>query len=377
MRVRAWVKMSAVASVLGVGIGCGPVSASFVGDQGGVTATGGVPVDRDGDGIPDSDDNCADIENADQLDLDQDDLGDACDDMVDLDGDAVHDPEDNCPGFQNEDQADMDEDGAGDVCDNCPDADNADQADADADGIGDACPCDACDATEWCETHPGRDEVACLEDCPNDRRASDQTCCPLGARADDDGSCPLPDLGLDEARIAGSAYIDTENIDASDCQYVEGCVSGTGNRTVLRFDTTTPNYGPGDMHLGDPAGYANFVWSPCHGHYHFESYAAYEVRDPNGVVVAPGHKQAFCLMDWENAQGVGYWQASGEIYDCGYQGIQADWADTYGSYLDCQFVDITDVPPGDYTLFIHVNFDKDLAEADYDNNTVEIPFVIP
>src|SRR5262245_25760337 len=43
--------------------------------------------DRDGDGIPDSLDNCPDTPNTDQMDLDMDDLGDACD--PDIDGDEL------------------------------------------------------------------------------------------------------------------------------------------------------------------------------------------------------------------------------------------------------------------------------------------------
>jgi hypothetical protein len=54
---------------------------------------------------------------------------------VDTDGDGTFDDEDNCPALANAGQEDLDADGVGDVCDNCPDEANADQADADADGI--------------------------------------------------------------------------------------------------------------------------------------------------------------------------------------------------------------------------------------------------
>ncbi len=42
--------------------------------------------DRDGDGVPDSIDNCVDTPNPDQMDLDSDGAGDACDDDIDGDG---------------------------------------------------------------------------------------------------------------------------------------------------------------------------------------------------------------------------------------------------------------------------------------------------
>jgi hypothetical protein len=80
--------------------------------------------DPDGDGFPTFNlktpenainDNCPYMYNPDQADLDEDDLGDACD--PDVDGDGVLDPSDNCPRDYNPDQEDADRDGIGDVCD--------------------------------------------------------------------------------------------------------------------------------------------------------------------------------------------------------------------------------------------------------------------
>jgi hypothetical protein len=83
-----------------------------------------VVEDLDGDGIIDNLDNCLDIANTDQSNMDDDEKGDVCD---------------NCPEMANPEQEDRDGDGVGYVCDNCPGTPNPDQEDADRDGIGDVC----------------------------------------------------------------------------------------------------------------------------------------------------------------------------------------------------------------------------------------------
>lgn len=106
--------------------------------------------DGDGDGVINQDDNCALVSNPDQEDLNDNGVGDACDD--DTDGDGVANDTDNCPAIANPDQEDIDADQLGDVCDddrdgddvdnvtdNCPDLDNPGQEDQDGDAIGDAC----------------------------------------------------------------------------------------------------------------------------------------------------------------------------------------------------------------------------------------------
>lgn len=126
--------------------------------------------DADGDGHADDCDNCPEISNSDQLDIDVDYMGDICDTCIDSDYDGYGDPgylanvcpDDNCPYVYNLDQADTDEDGIGDKCDtctdtdgdgygdpgfdenicqtdNCPDTYNPDQIDSDGDGVGDLC----------------------------------------------------------------------------------------------------------------------------------------------------------------------------------------------------------------------------------------------
>ncbi|MBT5391088.1 MAG: hypothetical protein HOL22_01950, partial [Euryarchaeota archaeon] len=105
--------------------------------------------DMDDDGVEDSEDNCWNMSNTDQLDTDGDNLGDLCD--LDDDNDGLDDSNDAFPLDPSEqmdsdndgigDNLDSDDDGDGvtDSIDNCPLTPNSDQADLDGDGIGSVC----------------------------------------------------------------------------------------------------------------------------------------------------------------------------------------------------------------------------------------------
>jgi len=70
--------------------------------------------DVDNDGVPDTLDNCVSIQNSDQVDINRNGRGDACDDF---DKDGLINTIDNCPNDPNRNQSDIDSDGKGDVCD--------------------------------------------------------------------------------------------------------------------------------------------------------------------------------------------------------------------------------------------------------------------
>jgi hypothetical protein len=186
----------------------------------------------------------------------------------------------------------------------------------------------------------------------------------------------LPDLTIDGNRLGRSVIFETRRFNRHDCAVQEGCVDGTGKRKLMRFDVATPNIGSGDLVLGDPAlNPALFTYSPCHQHYHFNGYASYEllVSPSSASPILRGRKQAFCLEDldqWDPTAGPAF-------YTCSYQGISAGWSDIYSKYLDCQWLDITNVTPGDYWLRVTINPDQILIESDYTNNSATVPVTIP
>jgi hypothetical protein len=178
---------------------------------------------------------------------------------------------------------------------------------------------------------------------------------------------PLPDLTVSEIDLQSSWIIEDRNFGSNHCAVFEGCVSGTGRRRLLKFSTTTPNLGPGDLFLGNPLASPEMIFSECHQHYHFEDYADYRLLDMEGELVARGHKQAFCLIDLWRPPDLGG-NPEPRFPSCGFQGISAGWADIYHRDLDCQWIDITGVPEGRYILEVHVNPARALEEGNYDNN---------
>src|ERR1051326_3119799 len=136
-------------------------------------------------------------------------------------------------------------------------------------------------------------------------------------------STPLPNITINAARLQSSVVFRTAQLKSSDCAIFEACVSGTGERSLMKFDVQTPNIGTADLYLGNPTNNPAFVFSPCHGHYHLEGYAVYELLNLNGSpatvhgTAVVGHKQAFCLEDLEQVNA----SAGPAKYTCSNQGI--------------------------------------------------------
>ncbi len=184
----------------------------------------------------------------------------------------------------------------------------------------------------------------------------------------------LPDLIVNSSRLQSSIYIKTQNIRPSSCSYAEGCVTGTGSRRLLKFDTAIANIGSADLPLGNPAEHPElFEWSLCHDHYHLKSATSYELLTPDLTRVVVGRKNAFCFRD-----GSKYLSGAGPRYGytCGNQGITVGWQDVYSAKLDCQWIDITGVPAGTYILRVTVNPAGLLPESNLTNNSAQVTVTI-
>ena len=83
-----------------------------------VQSCGNAP-DADGDGINDLIDNCLNVPNTNQLDCNDNGIGDACE-QLDTDCDGIFDVNDNCPNYANPFQTDLNNNGIGDACEDFP-----------------------------------------------------------------------------------------------------------------------------------------------------------------------------------------------------------------------------------------------------------------
>ena len=179
---------------------------------------------------------------------------------------------------------------------------------------------------------------------------------------------------------------------ASDIQLV---LDAQGQPLALRFGATNWNSGKGRLELVAKSANAStlkqqvdqriyntcggfqdvkagdFTWHPTHNHFHFEGFANYflaPLGNPNQG--RNGSKTSFCIMDTSSINSQ-IWGASGQTYStCGNltQGMSIGWGDTYGSHLDGQSIDATELLPGDYALEINVDPFNRIDETDEEDN---------
>jgi len=184
-----------------------------------------------------------------------------------------------------------------------------------------------------------------------------------------------------------------------------------GARLLLRFDGYIHNLGRGalDVRGSDPVdgvmaavqrvyteggGFVDhrpagatgprviFETDDDHDHWHLRAAARYSLWNAERTgEVAPAMKVGFCLEDSERREvhgplvgvytdeAVGFCQAGNPGATSVYMGVSAGWRDVYGSHLAFQWIDVSNVQPGDYWLRAEVDPEGVLIESDESNNT--------
>jgi hypothetical protein len=188
------------------------------------------------------------------------------------------------------------------------------------------------------------------------------------------------DFTVDSRALAQTAQVVEIQFASDDCEVLDGGVGGPGRRRLLRFDTVVRNMGELACVIGDPADPEPpipadaFELDACHGHYHMDGFARYELRHLDDTIAAIGHKQSFCITD--SLEVLPGHPTGG--FDCSFQGLSAGWADVYQRGVPGQWIDVSGVPGGDYVIVVTVNPEGVLPEVvDVHPNTVRVPFHLP
>uniref|UniRef100_A0A4W4G8L7 protein-lysine 6-oxidase n=1 Tax=Electrophorus electricus TaxID=8005 RepID=A0A4W4G8L7_ELEEL len=185
----------------------------------------------------------------------------------------------------------------------------------------------------------------------------------------------LPDLVPDPNYVQASTYVQRSHMYSLRCAAEEKCLASTAYssdttdydvRVLLRFPQRVKNQGTADFMPNRPR--HTWEWHSCHQHYHsMDEFSHYDLLElSTGRKVAEGHKASFCLED--TTCDFGHLKR----YACTAhtQGLSPGCYDTYNADIDCQWIDITDVKPGNYILKLQVNPKYLVLESDFTNNVV-------
>ncbi|XP_031370919.1 lysyl oxidase homolog 3A-like isoform X2 [Apis dorsata] len=187
----------------------------------------------------------------------------------------------------------------------------------------------------------------------------------------------MPDLVFDHIELMRTAHLEDRQLYWLQCAMEENCVASQAykiqkesenwhleTRRLLRFTARILNAGTADFRPSVPKHL--WEWHMCHMHYHsMEVFATFDVLDLNGTRLAEGHKASFCLEDNQCLPGV---EARYKCANYGDQGISVNCSDIYRHNIDCQWVDISELRPGEYIFKVGVNPELKVGEMSFDNN---------
>ncbi|NXR05176.1 LOXL1 oxidase, partial [Sagittarius serpentarius] len=189
------------------------------------------------------------------------------------------------------------------------------------------------------------------------------------------GGRGLPDLVPDPNYVQASTYVQRAHLYSLRCAAEEKCLASTAyTAEATDYDVRVLLRGVTVPHLFVPKAPTLLqLMSPrrqlASWHYHsMDEFSHYDLLDATtGRKVAEGHKASFCLEDTTCDFG------NLKRYACTAhtQGLSPGCYDTYNADIDCQWIDITDVQPGNYVLkVVQVNPKYIVLESDFTNNVV-------
>ncbi|XP_059610907.1 lysyl oxidase homolog 2B [Phlebotomus argentipes] len=194
----------------------------------------------------------------------------------------------------------------------------------------------------------------------------------------------MADLVLDFKEIEQTAHLEDRPLFFLQCAMEENCLAAQAyeiqktdynwhqaTRRLLKFTASVRNDGTAAFRSHIPK--EQWEWHMCHMHYHsMEVFATFDVIDGSGKKIAEGHKASFCLEDNQCDEGI---KATYFCANYGDQGISVNCTDIYRYSIDCQWVDISEIDYGTYTLKISVNPEFKVAEMSFDNNAATCTFL--
>lgn len=170
-------------------------------------------------------------------------------------------------------------------------------------------------------------------------------------------TCDLPengkaDLTIDAPALARSLYIHHREFAADACEVIDGCVAAPGPRRLLRFAASVANFGGGPAIIpGQDTAPELYHLNACTQSFELDGFAEYQLFNAADQSLAIGRKQSVFLVDIAP----NCINAPPSMLDFTTQRLSPGWGDVYDARTACQWIDVTDVPDGNYQLRVAID----------------------